>query len=164
MLYQPGSTAKQQVKATHVILFSGLDGRRFVLATTWPGTEETNWLARRAELAARNVATEGDKRDWYNRAKFDLQKFLQQEAVPAEFDKTPFLADVSRKAWFPEGEWDMKNHAARGFVWGNRLSDAQVARDPFTDFELMISTVANTIASTRDLIVNQGFDAVVGRP
>ena len=120
-------------------------------------------MARRAELAARNVQTEADKQQWYDRAKFDLQKFLAQEAVPAEFEKFPLLEASVRKGWFTESEWEMKSHVERGFVWGNRLTDVQVARDPFTDFEIMIATVANTIAATRSLVSSEGFDAVTSR-
>ena len=115
-------------------------------------------MAHRAELAAREIRSEADQQAWYNRSKFDLADFLARESIPSEFVKIPFME--KRKCWFPESDWDQRGHPERGYVWGNCLQDAQIARDPFTDFDLMIATVANTIASTRSLVEAKGFEAL----
>ena len=57
---------------------------------------------------------------------------------------------------------DQQGHPERGYVWGNRLIDVQLACDFFTNFEFLIDVVANTIASTRELVQESGFEALPG--
>ena len=49
------------------------------------------------------------------------------------------------------GAWDDSEQVKTGFVMGLRLTDVQAARQPFSDFNGLISVFANFVAASKVL-------------
>ena len=123
-----------------------ITGKTMTMPTTWPGSEDVQWVNKMVELRARNIETPQDVEAWYSKSKLDLSSLLQQQSIPKGFVKLPWNSQEEHRL---SDKWEWKHIKQQGYVWGNKLPDSVAARQPFCEWEVLIGLIAQCVASSR---------------
>ena len=120
-------------------------GEQRNIPTTWPPSQDANWINKQIELYARNVQTPEDIHNWYSKSKLDLKSLLDQQSVPAGFVQFKWDAIIEHRF---SDKWNWTKFRDCGFFMGNRLPDAVAAREPFSNWNELIALIGNTVAAS----------------
>jgi hypothetical protein len=118
-----------------------------------PASEDERWNNHPVENAARAISTEADLKKWYERSALDLSELLAREALPADevFRRIPY--DPSRHLYnVDDTVWNTEPMRRNGYVLGNFLPKSTLPREPFSDFNGLISIMANHCAAARAFV------------
>ena len=80
----------------------------------------------------------------------DVEQWLAREGACREWEKYPYEPN-QHKAVVNESAWDTTRLRQNGYVLGLKLTDIDDARQPFSDFNGLISVFANYVAAGRAL-------------
>jgi hypothetical protein len=147
--YQPWG-GKDCVKAKRVLtIFNPVTDEFSYIPTEHPPSEDERWLNNMIELEARNIQSQEDVDAWVNRSALDLDKLIKAEEMKASniWRKIPY-SKANHTAYFTS-EWNDKPMLERGYVMGSILPAEDAAHDPFSDWNGLISIMANHIAASR---------------
>ena len=95
-----------------------ITGKTMTMPTTWPGSEDVQWVNKMVELRARNIETPLDVEAWYSKSKLDLSSLLQQQSIPKGFVKLPWNSQEEHRL---SDKWEWKHIKQQGYVWGNKF-------------------------------------------
>ena len=148
-LYKPNSTVKNQIQASFMLqVVDPVTNQAARIPTTWPPSEEMNWVNNQIELKARDIQTPTDVLAWHQKSQLDLKRLIEKESVPVGLKEMTPSSDIDHRF---QGNWKWAEFKTRTF-WGAKFTDETAARDPFSNWTELIGLIANTVASNRDLI------------
>ena len=118
------------------------------IPTTWPPSQEEQWLNNMIELTARDIQSDADVEAWRNKSALDIHNLIQRERIPKAFKAIP---------WKPKNghmltKFRWKQIAERGFFYGDYLAKKEALGDLYSNWSELINLVANHVASTRALV------------
>ena len=147
--YQPwAGTAVVDVKRV-LTVFDPLRGEPRYLGTCHPPSEDEGWLNSMIELEARKIACQADVDAWANKTAVDLSTLIRNEEIQAGnvWREIPYHTTNHQASL--TSEWDQTPMEERGFVMGSILSEQEANSVPFSDWNGLISVMANHIAASR---------------
>jgi uncharacterized C2H2 Zn-finger protein len=149
-LFRPWADYKGSVAASYVLSFiDPSTGLRVNMPTTWPPSEDMNWLNNQIEIYASNIQTDADLDAWKNKAALNLGELIEREAIPAEFQFFQWDADLVWRC--PAVTWNSENLQEQGGFWGLKLTDESAARTPFANWSELIALVGNVVAANSQI-------------
>ena len=101
------------------------------------------------ELEARKIETQADVDAWVGKSALDLSTLIQAEELQAGnvWREIPYTTANHQASL--TSEWDQTPMEERGFVMGSILSEQEANSVPFSDWNGLISVMANHIAASR---------------
>jgi hypothetical protein len=147
--YQPwAGTEVVDVKRV-LTLIDPLSGSPKYIGTTHPPSTEDRWLNNMVELESRKIESQADVVAWANKSALDLNTLIRNEEIQAGhvWREIPYTT-ANHKASLTS-EWDSSPMQERGFVLGSILSVEEASRTPFSDWNGLISVMANHVAASR---------------
>ena len=150
--HQPWAGAEETtVRAARVLtLISPVTMQTRFIPCINPASEDERWLNQQIEITARAISSEADLKKWYERSALDLDVLLEREALPSTevFRQIPYRPE-NHAAKVDEIAWDTEPQKRKGSVLGNFLPRDTLPREPFSDFNGLISIMANHVAAAR---------------
>jgi hypothetical protein len=147
--HQPFATPGDDVQAKRVLsVVDPVTGNMMHIPTQNPDSTDERFLNKMIEATARDIKTQDDYQQWWNSAYCDVQALLAKEAACRAWEKMPYNK-ASHVAYIDPNAWDETMQLNAGFVMGLRLTDVEAARQPFSDFNGLISVFANFVAASK---------------
>ena len=151
-LHQPWKTTPDDVPAARVLTVTHpLTGELMHIPTINPAAEDEGWLNQMIEVTARNMQTEDDVQKLWDRTVGDVNQWLAREGVCRAWTKLPYRPEQHR-AFVDTNAYDATRQEQNGYVMGLKLTDLDAARQPYTDFNGLISVFANFVAASKALV------------
>ena len=148
-LHQPWKTTSDDVPAARVLTVTHpLTGELMHIPTVNPTSEDEAWLNQMIEVTARDMKTEDDVQKWWDKAVGDVEQWLAREGVCRAWTKMPYRPEQHR-AFVNTNAYDATRQVKNGYVMGLKLTDLDAARQPYTDFNGLISVFANFVAASK---------------
>jgi hypothetical protein len=149
--HSPWKTGSEDVPAKRVLtITSPLTGEVMHIPTENPVSEDEKWINNMIEATAQKIENEGDAQQWFMKAAGNGEQRLAREGACREWRK--FLYEPrQRQAFVLESAWDTSRQKKNGYLLGLKLTDIDDARQPFSDFNGLISVFANYVAASRAL-------------
>jgi hypothetical protein len=149
--HSPWKTEPDDVEAKMVLtLTNPMTGQLMHIPTETSESQDEKWINNMIEATARDIQNDGDAQKWFNRAAGNVEQWLEREGACREWKQYPY--DLSQhNAFVLESAWDTSRQKKNGYVMGLKLTDIDDARQPFSDFNGLISVFANYVAASRAL-------------
>jgi hypothetical protein len=118
-------------------------------ATSNPPSEDERWINNMVELEARQIASQADVDAWLNKSALDLNALIEAEEAASRdvWRQIPYTKE--RHIASLTSEWDESPMKECGYVMGAFLSPVEAERPPFSDWNGLISVMANHVAASR---------------
>ena len=147
----PFATHGDDVPAKRILtVVDPLTGEMLHIPSENPASDDERFLNNQIELTARDIQTQEDFHQWWSRAYGDVKAWLAREGACRAWMKMPYNP-AKHAAPVHRGAWDDSEQLKNGFVMRLRLTDVQAARQPFSDFNGLISVFANFVAASKVL-------------
>ena len=144
-----GETGEADVAAARILsVVCPETGTMKHIPTTNPATHDEQWLNKQIEIAALKIETQSDLDQWYAKASVDYKKLLEKESLEHVFERMEYNP-LNHRAVIDTRVFDDRVHKERGYVLGTRMTDLESSRKPFSDWNGLISVVANYVAVSR---------------
>ena len=151
-LHQPWKTGSDDVPAARVLTVAHpITGELMHIPTVNPESKDEGWLNQMIEVTARNMQTEDDVQKWWDRTVGDVNQWLAREGVCRAWTKLSYRPE-QHAALVNTNAYDATRQMKNGFVMGLKLTDLDSARQPYTDFNGLISVFANFVAASKALV------------
>jgi hypothetical protein len=156
--YGPTTAAKGQVPFSFVLSMTDLEtGQRVQMPAMWPQTQDMAWLNKQIEAYAMKIQDEVGLANYKSRGKVELHELLAKEAIPKDFIKVGFGSTPGSDIWrvCQEPRWNVPAFQARGYVMGNRLTEADDISHPFKEWDWYIAVCGRVTAEGRMIAASE---------
>ena len=147
--YQPwAGTQVTDVKRV-LTVFDPLTGEAKYIGTSHPPSEDERWLNNMIELEARKIESQADVDAWMNKSALDLNQLIKNEELQAGKIWREMPYSTANHQAHMTSDWDQSPMLERGYVLGSILSEEEASKTPFSDWNGLISVMANHVAACR---------------
>lgn len=147
--HQPSATREGDVPATRILsLLDFESGEMRHIPTSNPPSEDEGWLNKMIEIQALQIESQEDLDLWHRGAAVDYKKLLEKECLDEVFQKIEYNPN-KHTAVVDSRTFNSSVQLERGWVLGAVMTDDEAKRQPFSDWNGLISVVANYVAVNR---------------